>query len=65
LLVMDEATSSLDAVSEREITAALRRWPETVTVVLIAHRLSSLKDCDVVFEMHEGRIRASEPAACA
>lgn len=65
LLVMDEATSSLDTVSEREITAALRQRPDTITVVLIAHRRSALKDCDVVFEMHEGRIRVSEPAECA
>ncbi|HEY6126129.1 MAG TPA: ABC transporter ATP-binding protein [Steroidobacteraceae bacterium] len=65
MLVLDEATSSLDTVSEREITAALRQRPPGVTVVLIAHRRHALEDCDVIFEMHDGLIRASEPAACA
>jgi ABC-type multidrug transport system fused ATPase/permease subunit len=59
LLVMDEATSSLDAESENEINKALDRMRGSVTVVLIAHRLNTVQRSDIVFLVEAGRITAS------
>ena len=56
LLVMDEATSSLDAESEQEINQALDAMRGEVTVILIAHRLNTIQRSDVVYLVDEGRI---------
>jgi ATP-binding cassette subfamily C protein len=59
LLVMDEATSGLDAESEQEINKALDKLRGTVTVVLIAHRLNTVQRSDQVFLIEDGEIAAS------
>jgi ATP-binding cassette subfamily C protein len=59
LIVMDEATSSLDANSENEINKALDEMRGRVTVILIAHRLNTVQRSDVVFFVEKGRITAS------
>lgn len=59
LLVMDEATSGLDAESEQEINKALDKLRGTVTVVLIAHRLNTVQRSDQVFLIEDGGISAS------
>jgi ATP-binding cassette subfamily C protein len=59
LLVMDEATSSLDANSENEINRALDEMRGRVTVILIAHRLNTVQKSDVVFLLEDGRLKAS------
>ena len=56
LLVMDEATSSLDAESEHEINEALDAMRGNVTVVLIAHRLNTIQRSDVVYLVDQGTI---------
>jgi ABC-type multidrug transport system fused ATPase/permease subunit len=56
LLVMDEATSALDAESEAEIQKVLDGLRGKVTVVLIAHRVNSIQNADVVFLMEEGKL---------
>ena len=56
LLVMDEATSALDAESEAEIQKALDGLRGKVTVVLIAHRLNTIQNADVVFLLEEGKL---------
>lgn len=56
VLIMDEATSALDAAAEQEIADVLLPLALERTIVLIAHRLSSLRHCDVVFELEKGRI---------
>lgn len=58
LLVLDEATSALDGQTEHEFTLALEAIKETTTVILIAHRLSSIKHSDSVIYMEDGRILA-------
>jgi len=59
LIVLDEATSGLDAESEFEITQAMDSLRGEVTVILIAHRLNTVKKSDPVFLLEEGRIVAS------
>ena len=56
LLLLDEATSALDTESERIVQAALARAAEGRTTVAVAHRLSTIKDADVIFVFGQGRI---------
>ncbi|MCX7888183.1 MAG: ABC transporter ATP-binding protein/permease [Rhodobacteraceae bacterium] len=58
VLIFDEATSALDPVTEREVMAALRRLSADKTVVIIAHRLSTVKACDRILLLEGGRIAA-------
>ena len=58
LLVLDEATSSLDGETESNISDSIRRLHGKVTVVMIAHRLSTVRHADRVIYMNNGRIQA-------
>ena len=56
ILILDEATSSLDSVSEQAILQALREVSNQRTTLVIAHRLSTVKDADSILVMAGGRI---------
>ena len=58
LLVLDEATSALDGATESDIAEAIKSLKGKVTVILIAHRLSSVRDADQVVFMAKGKIEA-------
>ncbi len=58
LLIMDEATSALDNITEREVMEAVQRIRADKTIILIAHRLSTVRRCDTIFLMERGRLRA-------
>jgi ABC-type multidrug transport system fused ATPase/permease subunit len=58
ILILDEPTSSLDALSEEMVFSALRRLREGRTTVVIAHRLSTIRDANRILVLHEGRIAA-------
>lgn len=58
VLILDEATNSLDGLTEQELIATLLRLRGRYTILLIAHRLSTLRACDVIFEMDRGTITA-------
>jgi ABC-type multidrug transport system fused ATPase/permease subunit len=58
LLVLDEATSSLDGETELNISEAITNLRGQVTVLLIAHRLSSIRECDQIFYLEDGEIKA-------
>jgi ATP-binding cassette, subfamily B, bacterial PglK len=59
VLIMDEATSAQDGLSEQEIMSTLLRLRGRYTIILIAHRLSSVRACDVIFEFGRGEVTAS------
>lgn len=61
LLVLDEATSQLDAGNERQVLATLRRLRERMTVVVIAHRLALLEGADRIVLLDSGRVVAAGP----
>ncbi|MGR3626404.1 MAG: ABC transporter ATP-binding protein [Limimaricola sp.] len=63
VLILDEATSALDTVTERAVMAAVHRLSGRKTVILIAHRLSTVKGCDSILLMQGGRIVAQGPYA--
>ena len=59
LLVLDEATSALDNQTERSITDTIEGLHGSMTVVVVAHRLSTVRHCDQVIFMEEGRVVSS------
>lgn len=58
VLILDEATSALDGVTEEGVMAAIRELSGRKTIVLIAHRLSTVVHCDRLFVLDKGRLAA-------
>ncbi len=56
VLILDEATSHLDAVSEAAVRAALERLARDRTTLVIAHRLSTVRDADAIIVLDDGRV---------
>jgi len=56
LLILDEATSSLDTDSERLIQEAIEKIAQRTTIVVIAHRLSTIVNTDYIYVLKKGRI---------
>lgn len=59
LLVLDEATSALDNLTEKKITQTIDSLQGEVTVVVVAHRLSTVKNADLIVYMKDGKISAT------
>lgn len=58
ILVFDEATSALDSVTEKKIIESIHALSDKKTVIMIAHRLSTVKNCDYILVLKEGKIEA-------
>jgi len=56
ILILDEATSNLDSITERALDATIHEFAQDMTTIFIAHRLSTIKNCDKIFVMEKGRI---------
>jgi ABC-type multidrug transport system fused ATPase/permease subunit len=63
VLVMDEATSALDTETEAEIVAEIQRLKGLKTMVVIAHRLSTVQYCDRIYRLENGVVVESGPPA--
>jgi ATP-binding cassette, subfamily B, bacterial PglK len=61
VLVMDESTSALDDKTEREIANEINRLKGVITTIIIAHRLTSVKDCDRIYLLENGKIISHGP----
>ncbi|HUV92090.1 MAG TPA: ATP-binding cassette domain-containing protein [Anaerolineales bacterium] len=59
IVVMDEATSALDSVTEEAVMDAIHNLAHTKTIIIIAHRITTVKECDVICMLEKGRIVAS------
>ena len=58
VLILDEATSALDNTTERSVMDAIDGFDHDLTVLLIAHRLSTVQRCDKIIELSQGRVHA-------
>lgn len=56
VLVLDEATSSLDGLTEQGVMAAVTALKGSKTIIIVAHRLSTVENCDCIFRLERGRI---------
>ena len=56
ILILDEATSNLDAITERALDRTIHEFAGNMTTIFIAHRLSTIKNCDVIYVMDKGKI---------
>ena len=56
VIIMDEATAALDNETERQLVGAINEFKIHKTMIIIAHRLSTLKDCNIIYEVDNGRI---------
>lgn len=57
MLLLDEASSALDLESERHVQAALKKVSKSATTVVVAHRLSTIRQADMIAVVKEGAIR--------
>jgi len=58
VLIFDEATSALDTITERELMAEINQLSKEKTLIIVAHRLSTVEHCDVIHLLDKGRIIA-------
>ena len=56
VLILDEATSSLDNETEKAVMDAVNNIGKEITIILIAHRLNTVKNCDIIFKLDKGQI---------
>ncbi|HHV09329.1 MAG TPA: peptidase domain-containing ABC transporter [Clostridiales bacterium] len=56
ILILDEATSNLDSITERAIENTIENYSKNITTIIIAHRLSTIKRCDMIYVMEKGKI---------
>ena len=56
VLVLDEATSALDNETEQAVMNAVNKLGKDVTIILIAHRLNTVENCDIIFKLEKGRV---------
>ena len=56
VLVLDEATSALDNLTEQAVMEAVRNLSHQITIILIAHRLSTVRECDWIYLLEKGRL---------
>ena len=58
VLVLDEATSALDNITEKSVLDKLNNFGNNVTIIIITHRLTSIKNCDNIYIIDKGEIKA-------
>lgn len=59
ILILDEPTSALDSFSESEITKAIHNLMEWRTIIIIAHRLQTIKECDMIYVLWQNKVLES------
>ena len=56
ILILDEATSALDENTEEAVMDAVNNLRKKLTIIIIAHRINTLKQCDIVFKLEDGKL---------
>lgn len=57
VLLLDEATSALDEKTENKIMSSIEKLKEDITIIIVAHRLSTLKQCDSIYEINNHKLK--------
>ena len=60
VIIMDEATSAIDSDTEKEIINEIKNLKGSKTLIVIAHRLTTLQNCDIIYKLENGEIVASD-----
>ncbi len=60
ILVLDEATSALDNETEKEVMAAIESFMGKLTIIIVAHRLTTIENCDKVYELEKGVLKENK-----
>ena len=58
VLILDEATSALDNLTEQKVMEAMNNLGYDVTIIIIAHRLSTVRKCDQIYFLDRGKVKA-------
>ena len=56
VLILDESTSNLDSIAESNIIELLQKLNSEITIIIVSHKKSSLKECNKVYEINNGKI---------
>ena len=59
ILIFDEATSALDNLTEKIVMEAIKKLSHRVTIIMVAHRLETVRQCDAIYLLQDGQIAAS------
>lgn len=59
LLILDEATSALDNETEKLVMNDLKNFSKEITIIIVAHRLNTLKNCNIIYKLSNGRLEDS------
>ena len=57
IIILDEATSALDLQTESDVMNAFKSLKETKTIIMVAHRMSTLESCNVIYKIENGEIQ--------
>ena len=58
ILILDEGTSALDNETEKKVMEGINKLSKTITIILIAHRLDTVKNCDKIYKFETGKLIA-------
>jgi ABC-type bacteriocin/lantibiotic exporter with double-glycine peptidase domain len=56
VLILDEATSALDNITEQAVMDSVHKISHEITIILIAHRLSTVRECDRIYLLEKGKV---------
>jgi len=59
VLILDEATSALDNLTEESVMNAVNNLKQKITIIVVAHRLSTVRECDQIYLLNQGEVEAS------
>ena len=59
-IIFDEATSALDALTESEVMKSISELPKDITMIIVAHRTSTLAECDYIYQLKDARLTQVE-----
>ena len=57
IIVLDEATSALDSITEENVMESMKLWGKNLTILIIAHRHKTLKNCNKVYRLSNGNVQ--------